>query len=87
MNSTFNTDVMKDFSGSLNDYVKELGRRLKTVIKRKWFVGVNDRGMGRVDFAVLAKFKGQRIVIIECSCREIANHICLWHNKSVGATQ
>jgi hypothetical protein len=73
-------ELMQGYAGSIPDgYVKELGNRIKSVMKRKWFVGFHDRGMGHGDFAVLARFKGRDIVVVKCPCREIADYICKLH--------
>ena len=74
--------LMEGFTGSIDDYVKELGKRIKTVTKCKWFVGFRDRGLGHGDFAVMTKFKGKDILVVECSDREIADHICKVHNEA-----
>lgn len=71
---------MQGFAGSIPDgYVKELRKRLKAVMKRKWVAGFHNRGMGRGDFAVMAKFNGRNIVVVKCPCREIADHIVQIH--------
>lgn len=72
---------MEGFVGTIDEYAKEVTRRIKTVTERKWFVGFRDRGMGRGDFAVLAKFNGKEILVVECPCREVADHICKVHNE------
>ena len=74
--------LLKGFTGLVADAPQELNKRLKVVMKRKWFVGFNDRGIGHGDFAVMVKFKGSNIIVVQCPCREIADHIVRTHNET-----
>ena len=74
-------ELMEGFVGTIDEYAKEATRRIKTVTKQDWFVGLRDRGMGRGDFAVMTKFNGKDILVVECPCREIADHIVNIHNQ------
>ena len=51
----------------------------------EWQVGFRDRGIGRGDHAVICNWKGQKepTLIVECPCREIAEHIVNVHNQSL----
>ncbi len=73
-------DLMTDFSGSLEQYWKELSKRIASIIKKKWKIAARDRGMGRVDYAVIVTYKKKDIVLFEC-LKEIAKHVCELQNK------
>jgi len=72
-------ELMDGFVGSA--YATELNRRINFIKARLWYVGFQNRGNGHGDFAVMVKYKKREYVVVECPCREIADHICKIHNK------
>lgn len=57
-----------------------VNKECDAILKKKWYIGFKDRGMGHGDFAVITK---KNLVVVECPTREIADHICKLHNDSL----
>ena len=60
-------------------YSKEYDRLLVVIKKNRWRLGFKDRGLGHGDWAVIVKVSRKDIVVVECPCRAIAEHIIESH--------
>lgn len=62
-------------------------KKPKDIEKVRWEVGVRDRGLGNIDFAVITKEKESRLVV-ECYAHgpdghSLTSHIVELHNASL----
>jgi hypothetical protein len=83
MLGSFLLEVMDGFNGTIDECAEEFTKRIAALLKVKWMVGAKDRGLSRLDYAVLATYKKRKIVICTCPSKEVAAHICSIHNKEL----
>ena len=50
---------------------------LKEVFKLNWELGINERGLGHNDYAVVTT---DEVLVVECLNKEVANYIIKCHN-------
>jgi hypothetical protein len=62
-------------------YIKEYDRITKAMKRNKWLLGYKDRGNGNGDYAITVKIQGKVILVVECPCRDIAEHVIKLHNQ------
>lgn len=67
-------------------FEKEYIRRREIVLGGEWSVGVLDRGLDHLSYAVLVRIDGEDIPLVEgISEMEIAQHVCDAHNRMLEA--
>ncbi len=61
--------------------VEEIDKITQEFLSGEWAVGENERGMGRSNYAAL--HKATNVVMVECPCWDVAEHIVKIHNESL----
>lgn len=73
--------MFEEYGSIFDKVLSEHRKKQKRLMSSVWDVGFRDRGMGHGDFAVITK-KNKELVV-ECSSKEIAEHIVKLHNGSI----